>query len=694
MRVLIVDQGRERSSVAASRALASSGWTVGAASPAPNLASRARAVATWHKILHTDDGDEEFVASVDEVVTRHRYDVVFVGWDRAVAAISEHRSRLSVPVGYGPHQGVLLAMDKERLAPVASAAGLSVPRTVAHSRDAIAGLAGVVVKPASPIECSLSARVFVDPDAALERAGEIAARGARAVIQERLSGTLMALSLVAGPEGIASIAQQIAEQTWPRGVGITARGLSVAVDPTLRAAVERLLHELGWLGLAHLQFLVPADGQPRLIDFNARLYGSLSLAIAAGANHPDAWARVASGRPTRTSIARAGARYQWFSRDLRASWSAPHRVRETLRCAYVALTGVHNLWSWQQPLLAPRFLAEQAARGVSRRLGEARVKPSARSSAALHGAPPTPEVLKALRQRRIPPYPGRAAQRLRMKAGRLTFEEDWLVPLQAARREALGAAAEGPPRLLVRVDEFPDSSGYDNPKLGRLASERFHDVMAEEGVHHLMSIVPQWTHEPKRPGGSGGRAFDDADRALLERLRADGVTFAQHGATHRTRHPRPSRQSELCGLDNARLGELLDGGRRSLAGVGVHPRVFVAPFNRFDAGQWPALAARYDVVTGGPESVMLMGFHGGPQWRDGAIYLPCYAPLYDSAAAVIPAVDWLIAEAIGTWIPIVLHMGWEVEDDFATLRRLARRIAPYTVSWEDFLSAAERSRGR
>jgi peptidoglycan/xylan/chitin deacetylase (PgdA/CDA1 family) len=209
-----------------------------------------------------------------------------------------------------------------------------------------------------------------------------------------------------------------------------------------------------------------------------------------------------------------------------------------------------------------------------------------------------------------------------------------------------------------------------------------------------MSVVPQWTHEPMRPDGSGGRPLDDRDRELLERMRTDGVSFAQHGCTHRTRHTHTRHQSELCGLDDAALGALLDRGRRNLAAVGVQPRILVPPFNRFDSRQWPALAARYDVVTGGPESVMHMGFHGGPQWRGEAVYLPCYPPLYDSAAAVLPAVESLITEEIGTWVPVVLHMGWEIDDDYAALRQLARRIAPFAASWEDFLAEVDASRHR
>ncbi len=279
-----------------------------------------------------------------------------------------------------------------------------------------------------------------------------------------------------------------------------------------------------------------------------------------------------------------------------------------------------------------------------------------------------------------------------MKAGRLSFEETWLRPLQAARREALGDAAEGPPRFLVRVDEFPYYSGFDQPQFGYAASERFHAVMAEESVPHLMSVVTQWTRDPLNPHGSGGRPLDDRDHELLERMRADGVTFAQHGCSHRTRYANPRRHSELSGLGDEALGALLDRGRENLSAVGVQPRVLVPPFNRFDASQWGVLSSRYDIVTGGPESVVRIGFHGGPQWRGEAVYLPCYLPLYERATAVQPAVEALIDAQIGTWIPVVLHSGWEAADGYGSLRQLARRIAPFAASWEEFLADLDLSR--
>ena len=278
-----------------------------------------------------------------------------------------------------------------------------------------------------------------------------------------------------------------------------------------------------------------------------------------------------------------------------------------------------------------------------------------------------------------------------MKLGWLDSERSWLESLREARREVLGHAAEAPPRFLVRVDEFPYYSSFDQPQDLEM-SRRFHEVMASAGLPHLMSVLPQLTHAPLTVDSSGGRPLGDAEIELLEQMRRDGVTFAQHGTTHRTRFASPRRRSELCGLSSSEADALLERGRQCLLAARVgETRVFVPPFNRFDASQYKLLAERFEVICGGPESVALLGFHGGPLWRDDAVYLPCYAPLYADAKTILPAAERLIDLAPGTWIPIVLHTSWEQGDDFSALARLAERIAPFAASWEELLAEVDRS---
>jgi uncharacterized protein DUF2334 len=293
---------------------------------------------------------------------------------------------------------------------------------------------------------------------------------------------------------------------------------------------------------------------------------------------------------------------------------------------------------------------------------------------------------------RVPARSVRLLQRVAMKRGLLDWERQWLAPLMSVRRQFFGERASGAPRFLVRVDEFPYATAFDQPDDREIEmSRRFHDVMCQSGVAHLMAIVSQLTHAPFEAGSQGGRPLGRDEITLIERMRGDHVTFAQHGTTHRTRFASPRKRSELCGLVDEQLDALLELGRERLAEVGVDARVFVPPFNRFDAAQYPLLARRFEVVCGGPESVALLGFHGGPLWRGEALYLPCYPPLYASARTLLPIVERMIQLQPGTWVPVVLHTSWERDDDFVSLRRLAKRIAPFAVEWTELLAAAQDS---
>jgi peptidoglycan/xylan/chitin deacetylase (PgdA/CDA1 family) len=291
-----------------------------------------------------------------------------------------------------------------------------------------------------------------------------------------------------------------------------------------------------------------------------------------------------------------------------------------------------------------------------------------------------------LKTRAVPPYPVRVAQRVAMKANLLGYENGVLKPLLAARH------APGPPRFLVRVDEFPHYLAGDEPdRYGVESSRAFHHALASAGVSYLMAIVPRVPSRPLDPDASGDRPLTDAERDFLGEMERDGVTFALHGYNHRTRYANPRRHSELSGLSTDQLRDLLERALEELAPSGVRPRVFVPPFNRFDAGQYDLLASQFDVVCGGPESVPLMGFHPGPQWRGDAVYLPCYPPLYGTAEECLPVIADLVRRQVGVWVPIVLHPGWEAGPS-SGLERFAGEVAPFAADWGHFLAAVDASR--
>ena len=296
------------------------------------------------------------------------------------------------------------------------------------------------------------------------------------------------------------------------------------------------------------------------------------------------------------------------------------------------------------------------------------------------------DVRRAVRSRPVPPLPVRLAQALALQRGLVTYERAVLGRLAAARRAALGEAGAGPPRLLVRMDEFPHARARDLPeRYGTAAFRRFHRIMRSAGVPYLLAVLPRPSHDYLNPAADGDWPLTDDELTALADACADGAEPALHGLTHRTRDPSPRRHSELAGLDAAGLGALIDRGEAELARAGVRPRVFVPPFDRFDARQWAQLAQHYEVVCGGPASVARFGFHATPLSRGGAVYLPSYAPFYGTAEAIEPAVRRVVAAQPGTWVPVTLHMGWEVDRGWTALERLAEAMAPYARPWSELL---------
>jgi hypothetical protein len=310
------------------------------------------------------------------------------------------------------------------------------------------------------------------------------------------------------------------------------------------------------------------------------------------------------------------------------------------------------------------------------------------------GAGAGAELRRPFRSRARPPWlPVRVAQALAVKGGRLSWEAGVLEPLMRARRAALGDATAGPPRALIRVDEFPHARGFDSAgPFGTDRFRRFHAVLAEAGIPYLLAISPRVSRDYLDPGVSESRGLDEGEVEQLLELRRDGVVFGLHGCDHRTRYASPRRRSEFCGLGRDAAERRIDGARQTFADLGLETPVFVPPFNRFDASQYGLLANRFEVVCGGPESVRLLGFGATPEWRGESVYLPSYPPLYGTAAEAMVGIERMAELEAALWAPVTLHWGWEARDDFAGLRRLCAGLGERAANWREFLTAVGSSR--
>lgn len=78
--------------------------------------------------------------------------------------------------------------------------------------------------------------------------------------------------------------ERLREKPPEGGVSVLSR--SVPVNDTLRGYAERLLGNVGWHGVAMVEFRVGPDGQAYLMEVNTRFWGSLQLAIDSGVDFP------------------------------------------------------------------------------------------------------------------------------------------------------------------------------------------------------------------------------------------------------------------------------------------------------------------------------------------------------------------------------------------------------------------------
>ena len=366
MRALIVEDGHQRGALAACRALGRTGWGVGIGSPEPGgFAATSRWADRWHRVPAPEAGEEQFLEATEAAVAAGGYDLVFAAGDSEVLALSAGRERLGAVFPYATHENLLRAMDKVRLAEAARAAGLSVPETYDEPPEG-----PVVVKPRLTTTrgeeggaLRLRAVVAHGPAEAREQMAWLSSVGAEPLLQRYVPGRLEALVAVTDREGgiVASVQQQ-ADVVWPSEAGGSVRARTVPIDAGLEERVAALLAELRWFGLAQVQFQRDESGEPLLIDLNARFYGSMALALAAGPNLPAIWAALAIGqRPPVISLPRAGVTYHWLEADLRRVGADRRRVADSLRYARNA---THGLWDRRDPLPALRHAGRLALRGL------------------------------------------------------------------------------------------------------------------------------------------------------------------------------------------------------------------------------------------------------------------------------------------------------------------------------------------
>jgi predicted ATP-grasp superfamily ATP-dependent carboligase len=326
----LVTDAEKGAVLAACRGLGEAGYRVAAAAavrPAPAQWSR----ACRERIHVPDPGTDTpgFAVALAGFLRSHPYDVLLPGTEASLIAVSEHRDRLEplVRLGLPSHQVIERCLDKVALVEASAAAGLAPPQTFVCERTDDARQAArrlgypVIAKPARSLLRGSGGRrhqnaVVAGDEATLRRA--LPELGEPLVIQryERAGPTLSCSGVVfAGRLWALCVAKY--ERTWPPLAGPSSFSETIEPPPGLQERVQGLLQRLGWEGIFQVQLIDLGRGRLAALDLNPRIFGSLGLAVRAGANLPAVWCDLLLGRDPPFAAARKGVRYRWEEGDLR-----------------------------------------------------------------------------------------------------------------------------------------------------------------------------------------------------------------------------------------------------------------------------------------------------------------------------------------------------------------------------------------
>jgi predicted ATP-grasp superfamily ATP-dependent carboligase len=142
-------------------------------------------------------------------------------------------------------------------------------------------------------------------------------------------------------EALGFFAHKRVREKPPSG-GVSVVSESVEPSAAMVGYSKRLLDSAGWHGVAMVEFRVSGDGVPYLMEINGRLWGSLQLAIDAGADFPMLLYELGlGGAPARFERYEVGLRNRWLLGDVDHLYLS---LRELLRSSAPA-RGYFSLFS-------------------------------------------------------------------------------------------------------------------------------------------------------------------------------------------------------------------------------------------------------------------------------------------------------------------------------------------------------------
>ena len=319
-----------------------------------------------------------FLDTIEKMLKRTQFDVLFPVCEWAVVPISEERHRITryTRLPLPSHQSLMSTFDKTQTLKLAKELNVPAPETYeVHSESELQEIARKVTYPAvvkprtswvwTGEQASFSRASYVrSPVELVETYQKIHKVFPFPLVQQYIPGIGRMYSIGALYSHSHSRAMCCikVDRAYPISGGNSVLRESAPMDPKMKEYATKLLDALNWHGIAEVEFKIdPRDNTPKLMEINGRWWASLEVVTRAGMDLPYMLYRLAMDGDVPTAPGyKVGVKVRWIEGDLhhvynvfrhRFGFEFPPRLRTLINfLKFYDLNLSYENFEWGDPL--------------------------------------------------------------------------------------------------------------------------------------------------------------------------------------------------------------------------------------------------------------------------------------------------------------------------------------------------------
>ena len=311
---LLVTSAQSKQTLAVIRSLAKLGYRVSAVGSSRFSQSFYSEYCSESYVVPDSTEDPEgYISALQSIMRNGGYDVLLPVTAADTVAVARYQDRFhDTVIATDSFENIQLAHNKEKATNHAEKHNVPVPETYCPStEEELQEIAETIDYPAvvklRKTAAATGLRYVYSPEALLSTYSMDGSQGmavdySRPLIQEYVSGDIHDVCVLFEDGELQNALTQKRVRMFPASGG--AGVVNVTTDrPDLVQYVDNLLSPLDWDGVAQVEFMDSEElRDPKLIEINPKIWGTIELSIAAGMNFPQKLVDMKLGRTLDTPI--------------------------------------------------------------------------------------------------------------------------------------------------------------------------------------------------------------------------------------------------------------------------------------------------------------------------------------------------------------------------------------------------------